>query len=198
MPSRFQTDLSQQQRVRDLVLGPGLYDRFHVARYVYVEKGRLAEELQQRACDTLVNNDKGELVAIEEKIVRWTGEAYKAVTLEVMSCTVPGREKVGWIHKDHDGAADWLNYAMCQGDGTVKCYLIPFQKLKAAFNGSARQFPETTSTQVNRTRCAVVDLAWIKGEVGYSLRHIHPCPDGVEAVKAYNSTHYRNGRHELR
>lgn len=190
--TRFDIDNGGQRRVRDLVLGPGLYGPFSQdGRYVYIDKGRLATILQKQfAVDTIAQSPSGAAVCIEEKIVRWPGYPYLQLTLETMSCTVPGLERDGWMRY---GKADILNYAMCLDDGNVLCRLIPFKKLQDAFWPMANRFEETITSQNNRTASRKVPLSWIKENVGYRRRLIHSTPDGVAAVKGYNTTHYRNG-----
>jgi hypothetical protein len=189
--SRFDDDNAGQKRVRDLVIGPGLYGPFSQdGRYVYIDKGRLATILQKQfAVDTIVQSTNGSAVCIEEKIVRWPGYRYESLTLETKSCTIPGYEADGWMSY---GQADILNYAMCQRDGNVEVTLIPFQKLQAAFWPNVDNFKETVTSQHNRTACRVVPLKWISQHVGYWQRLIHATPDGALAVRAYNGNHYKN------
>lgn len=189
--SRFHTDDEWQKAVRDAVLGPGLYGLFSLeGRYVYIDKGRLAMLIQKRlAVDTMLQSSKdGSAVGIEEKIIRWPGYQYTALTLETQSCTVPGHESDGWMVY---GEADYLNYAMCLENGNVLCHLIDFQKLKQAFWPVAETFNTTISEQRNHTACRIVPLSWVRQHVGVSSRLIHSTPEGAEIVKAYNATHYK-------
>jgi len=189
--SRFHDDNEAQRRVRDLVIGPGLYGVYaQDGRYVYIDKGRLALLLQKQfAVDTIVQSRKGDAVCIEEKIVRWPGYAHTSLTLETKSCTIPGLESDGWMVY---GKADLLNYAMCQEDGNVLVHLIDFAKLQKVFWPVHQQFRETVTEQNNRTACRVVPLKWIKDQVGLFERTIHATSDGREAVRAYNGSHYKN------
>lgn len=186
---RWLDDDTQQKCVRDLVIGPGLYGRFAAdGRYVYIDKGRLATTLQKRfAVDTIVQGTGGKAVCVEEKIVRWPGYDYTALTLETMSCTVPGRESDGWMKY---GQADMLNYAMCRENGDVVCHLIDFQKLQATFWPAVDGFRETITGQSNRTACRIVPLDWVREHVGIKSFPIYATPDGQEAVKAFNASHY--------
>lgn len=188
--ARFHEDDAAQKTVRDLVIGPGLYGPFSQdGRYVYIDKGRLATTLQKRfAVDTIVQGRNGDAVCVEEKIVRWPGFAYDAITLETKSCSVPGHESDGWMVY---GQADLLNYAMCLDDGNVVCHLIDFPKLQAAFWPRVDEFPETITRQHNRTICRKVPLAWIADNVGIAKRRIFATPDGAQAVKRFNASHYR-------
>jgi hypothetical protein len=189
--SRFHFDNEAQRRVRDLVLGPGLYGPFSLdGRYVYIDKGRLASILQQRyAVDTILQRADGTATCVEEKIVR---DEYAALTLETMSCTIPGRESDGWMKY---GKADWLNYAMCRDDGNVVCHIIDFRELQNAFWPEATRFGETVTEQNNRTACRIVPLSWINEQgIGHHARIIRPTPEGCAAVKDYRAGHYKHAR----
>lgn len=186
----FTRDNEGQKRVRNLVLGPGLYGPFSQdGRYVYIDKGRLASTLQKQfAVDTIMQRLNGDAACVEEKIVRWPGYAYRFVTLETNSCTVPGRESPGWMVY---GKADLLNYAMCQADGNVLVHLVDFARLQESFWKVYKNFEETITEQINRTACRKVPLSWIEENVGWFKRVIHATSEGAAAVRAYNETHYK-------
>jgi hypothetical protein len=103
--SRFHVDDAAQKQVRNKVLGPGFYGPYSEdGRYVYLDKGQLATELQKRsAVDTVIQRPNGHAVFIEEKIVRWPGYTYSALTLEIWSCTVPDRILLGWMFYGRSG-----------------------------------------------------------------------------------------------
>ncbi len=189
--NRFHRDDGAQKAVRDIVIGPGLYGQFSQdGRYVYIDKGRMAMIIQRRlSCDTVLQSDKdGSAVGIEEKIVRWNRRAYTALTLETKSCTNVGHESDGWMVY---GEADWLNYAMCQENGNVLCYLIDFQKLKEEFWKDVESFRETVTTQYNHTACSLVPIKWVDDRVGICRRMLYPTQEGIDAVCSYNSSHYK-------
>lgn len=189
--ARFHEDDAAQKRVRDLVIGPGLYGPFSKeGRYVYIDKGRLATTLQKQfAVDTIMQRHNGDAACVEEKIVRWPGYPYRALTLETKSCTVPGHESDGWMVY---GQADLLHYAMCQADGNVLSHIIDFPKLQEWFWRGVQGFKETITDQHNRTACRIVPINEIeKAGVGVFKRMIHATPEGKAAVKAFNGTHYR-------
>jgi hypothetical protein len=191
--SRFHVDDSEQKKVRDAVLGPGLYGPMSLdGRYVYIDKGNLATILQKRfAVDTVFQGKSNAGWFVEEKIVRWQGYPYTKITLETESCTVPGHESDGWMRY---GEADWLNYAMCQENGNVLCRFINFRQLKEKFWATLDEnpdlWPETISKQHNRTACRKVPLSWIEKNVGIHPCLVHATPEGAEIVKAYNAGHY--------
>ena len=189
--SRFHFDDAAQKKVRDLVLGPGLYGPFSLdGRYVFIDKGTLATTLQKRfAVDTIVQALDGRAVCVEEKIVRWPGYKYASLVLETKSCTVPGHESDGWMVY---GQADLLHYAMCQENGDVLCRLINFPKLKKAFWPDVERFEETVSAQSNRTACRKVPLGWIEDHVGRPFKRlIKPTTEGAAVVIAYNAGRYK-------
>ena len=190
--SRFHADDQAQKAVRDAVLGPGFYGPFSCdGRYVYIDKGRLATILQKRyAVDTIVQREDGRATCVEEKIVRWPGYEYRAVTLETKSCIVPGHESDGWMVY---GKADWLNYVMCQENGNLLCHVMDFPLLQAKFWDNIDQFRETVSEQHNRTSCRVVPLQWIYDNVPVYPRQVFATEEGAKVVKAYNRTHYKTG-----
>lgn len=185
---RFHFDNAAQRKVRDLVLGPGFYGPYSLdGRYVYIDKGRLATILQKRfAVDTIMQRTNGDAACIEEKIVR--GE-YTSLTLETMSCTIPGHQSDGWMKY---GKADILNWVMCRDDGSVTVHLFDFPKLQEVFWPRAEQFEETISAQHNRTTCRKVPIKWIDSRgVGHFSRLVHPTPEGRAAVRAYRTSHYK-------
>jgi hypothetical protein len=193
--NRFDIDNTQQKRIRDLVLGPGLYASFSLeGRYVFVDKGgRLVTLLQKRlAVDTMVQSrrDRG-LYCIEEKIVRWPGYEYSCLTLETESNICVGYESEGWMRY---GQADFLNYVMCQENGDVFVYLINFPKLQAAFWPVETSFEETitpSTMQLNRSRCRKVPIEWVRKNVGLWPMRIPTSDEGARAVIEYNNSSYR-------
>lgn len=194
--SRWRDDDAQQKQVRNTVIGPGLYGAWAVdGRYVHLDKGSaLILELQRSMVDTIVQRSHGRALLVEEKIVRWPGYEYTGLTLETRSCTVAGHESPGCMRY---GRADYLNYAMCQGDGSVVCHIVNFPKLQAVFWPAfqAGHFKKTTTEQKNHSECAMVPLRWIRDHVGTEAsRRIYATPEGRVAVAAFNGTHYRNGR----
>lgn len=185
----FWADNDGQRKVRDAVLIPHLYKQISMqGRFVCADKGRFAELLQRRSdVDTIVEREDG-LVAVEEKIVRWKGRVYTAVTLETDSCTLPGLESPGWMHYCE---ADKLLWVMCQGDGTVIYHVFGLPELKAAFWGALEKYPDLFPVHIepsrNRTRSRVVDIEWIRNAgVPYAMGRIDPGPEGREIVRLYN------------
>ena len=134
-------------------------------RYVFINKesGTLGKDLQNKAVDTILQLTDDKEVYIEEKIVRWKGKKYTSFTLETNSCTIPGREKDGWMKY---GEFDYLFYGFVQEDDKIELYIIPFQKLKEWFWRNCRNFPMTETNQINKTRCRIVDIKQVEDNVG--------------------------------
>jgi len=162
-------------RVRDRILKP-VYDKWSCeGRYVFIDKGRMVDILQRKlAVDTLLQKDGGEVVAIEEKIVRWSGREYDSLCLETDSCTVPGHESQGWMHYSE---ADYLFYCMCQGPiggssekcgadcqncWKLQCFIVEFQPLKEWFWPRYETFsPFKMKDTINHTAGRVVPVRQI-------------------------------------
>lgn len=181
MTSDFDRDNDWQRRVRDQILAPGFYGTFATdGRYVLIDKGRLATQLQREfAVDTIVQGRNGAAVCIEEKIVRWPGRVYAAYSLETDSCTVPGREKQGWMAY---GQADYLLYCFQQEDGALDCHLIDFPKLRAWFWERVSDFPTFGPLRtLNRSAGRVVPIAMVRANVPVWRRHVSATQKAVAA-----------------
>jgi hypothetical protein len=128
----FHRDNEWQREQRDKILAPGFYGRYATeGRYVFIDKGRLADILQKRfAVDTVCQGKNGLAVGIEEKIVRWPGYQYACFCLETKSCTVPGHESPGWMFYSE---ADFLLYCFQMENGDLDSWLIDFPKLQQWF-----------------------------------------------------------------
>lgn len=166
--NEFVRDMEWQRGVRDRILVPAFYKKYaEEGRYVVIDKGRLATIMQQRyAVDTVVQGKDGNAAFIEEKIVRWPGRTYTAMSLETHSCTVPGYESEGWMMY---GASDYLLYCFAQSKDTVTeliCYLVDFPKLQAWFLPILDTFPTFGPLKKrNRSKGRVVPLDRIRSAV---------------------------------
>jgi hypothetical protein len=137
--------------MRDAILVPQLYERFYKGNY---ELLRHDDPRAEKGADTIAC---GEL--IDEKIVRWPerNEPYTAFALEVRSCTVEGRERLGWMSTNE---VDYLLYCfsdrLCE---CLDCYLIDFPQLREWFFLEGEDaWPLTRTTQINQTECRVVPI----------------------------------------
>ena len=89
--NEFIQDNSWQIKIRNRILEPYYESISHNKRFIFVDKGKLAEKLQREmAIDTIIQLKNNRVLGIEEKIVRWPGYKYQNYTLEIMSCTMPG------------------------------------------------------------------------------------------------------------
>jgi len=170
----FVRDDTWQRGMRDKILAPSFYGSYATAgRYVFIDKGRLASRFQREyAVDTIVQGKNGQAVCIEEKIVRWprADRPHRAFTFETHSCTVPGREKDGWMRY---GEADYLLYCFSNKDQTaLDCYLIDFDELKKWFWPRFVMWPRTVTEQINRSECRKVPIEEVTGSVTVRRRMV--------------------------
>lgn len=156
--NQFYIDDVRQKKYRKKLLKPFYLNKAHEGRFVFVDKGSIADVLQREyAVDTIMQINDELVKSIEEKIVNWPGYKYTHYTLEIMSCTVPGREKTGWMHY---GKSDILLYCFVQENETIEAHAIPFQKLKEWFfkNDHYLNYRSTITKQINRTECKLVPI----------------------------------------
>lgn len=126
-------------------------------RYVFVDKSKCSTLLQkQLAVDTIVQSKQGGSICIEEKIERWPGYTRTNFALETDSCTVPGREKVGWMSY---AEADYLLYAFELPTGGLHVYFIDFQPLRQWFEKVKDNYKSHTMLNtINHTRFKKVPI----------------------------------------
>ncbi len=157
--NKFERDDNWQRKIRDKILAPYYARVSYNGRYVLVDKGNLAEKLQREmAIDTIIQLKNNGVLGIEEKIRRWPGYEYQDYALEVMSCTIPGREKKGWMYY---ATCDYLFYCFVQEDeNSLILHSIPFNKLKAWFfdNNRFEKYKSLFTKQVNRTEFKIVPI----------------------------------------
>lgn len=148
------------------------YRKYSVeGRYVFIDKSECSTLLQKElAVDTVAQSENGLSVCIEEKIEQWPGYERSNFALEVMTCTVPGREREGWMHY---AKADYLLYAFAfPDDKGLAVYLINFPKLKQWFWSLPRRYPDHTMDTFNRTRFEKVPIKDVRASVPTSRYHI--------------------------
>jgi hypothetical protein len=155
--SQFTFDNAWQQGIRDAILKPFYKIRAFEGRFIFADKGKLADILQKEMeVDTILQRKENEIQAIEEKIVRWPGYRYESYTLEIMSCTVPGRERQGWMHYSK---CDTLLYCFVQENGSIIAHALPFTDLQKWFFENKDKYKSTFTKQINRTECKLVPIA---------------------------------------
>lgn len=156
----FIKDNNWQRTYRDNILKPYYKKISKDGRFLFLDKGKLAEHLQrEKAIDTIIQLNNGGVLGIEEKIVRWPGYKYTSYTFETMSCTVTGREKLGWMHYS---ICDYLMYGFVQEDNTrIVAHFIPFPKLQEWFFEDERylNYRPFVTKQINHTETRIVPIS---------------------------------------
>ena len=174
--NEFFADNGYAQKRRDEILKP-FYKMFGFeSRFVFMDKGKLSEKLQREAVDTVLQQEENNVITIEEKIVRYPGYTYKHFCLETWSCTVTGREKLGWMVY---GQCDYLFYCFTQADRISAIgYLIPFKKLQQWFfeNSNFLKYSVTTTNQINHTQCVLTPIQDVLNAVPETQIIILPKP----------------------
>ena len=170
----FERDDKWQKEVRDLVLIPGFYEEYALqGRFVTLDNGRFAAKLQRGfSVDTVIQRSNGRATFVEEKIVRWPGYAYTAFALETDSCTIPGREKDGWMRY---GDADWLLYGFMR-PADLLIYIIEFPALQAWFlrhETELRTFRNEDTLNKSAGRLAPLHMVTAAIE-NYQVRRVAP------------------------
>jgi hypothetical protein len=157
--SQFQRDDEWQEEQRARLLAP-IYERIFRAGLIKAyRKSKKEVGPEQTRGDTLVWRHSGDVIGIEEKIVRPRHrnphDPYTALTLETESCVVEGYERNGWMWT---GDYDLLLYVHCALGEAARGYLFNFQRLRSWFVRHVEEFPATFTEQRNRSRCRVVPL----------------------------------------
>jgi hypothetical protein len=155
----FQSDNDWQDAQRERLLVPGYQ--------IMVDAGlmrshRKTTRVEQPRGDTFFELSSGITVGLEEKIVRWKGRTYTAITLETHSCTVPGYERAGWMRT---GRYEFFLYARCCEDDSADVDIMHFPRLQTWFWRNETSFAHTTTMQQNMTRCRVVPLDALRASV---------------------------------
>jgi hypothetical protein len=163
----FDTDNAWQREIRDRLLAPFYRGHSLEGRYVFVDKGRLASELQRRfAVDTILQGRDGEAICIEEKLTRPPAGRgpFTNFFLETDSCTNPGSEAPGWMRY---GRADYLLYGfVAPGFASLLAYLIDFPGLRAWFDRVEFKYQTFTMPKTpNHTRGRLVPIADVRAAV---------------------------------
>jgi hypothetical protein len=156
----FSTDDEWQRAKRDAVLVPHFYRRFFWMRYQFVSD----LDVQKSGVDTLIFGS-GDPVKVDEKIVRWPekkNEPHTAFALETISCTVSGREKMGWMFYSE---ADRLLYCF-DTPKFLDCWWLDFKCLCEWFWPREQNFPPFLMKHtINKTRGRVVDIGAVVRDV---------------------------------
>jgi hypothetical protein len=157
----FRTDLAHADHAR-LRLETGFYP--HVSRdgrFVGLDRSPGSLNIQRNChVDCIVASKQGGSITVEEKLVRWPGYRYTAMTVETHSnLERTGAKDIGdgWIATS---TADFLLYGFCQEDGRILVWLFDLPKLREWFVPVASNYriADTPNTRYT-TRCRVVPLA---------------------------------------
>jgi hypothetical protein len=179
----FYHDLEWTQTARNAVLVPFYRDNSEGGRYVLIDKSHCSCILQKRlAVDTICQSKHGGAVCIEEKLTRYPncGKPFPNFFLEIASCTVFGRESLGWMLY---GQSDILLYGFQLAPDVMdfEAWLIPFPALREWFwqrSGSYRLFvmPHT----LNHTAGLLVPIVDVQRQ--FKLRPIRLRSDELQAA----------------
>jgi len=164
--SDFRTDLRHADAARQR-LDENFYP--YVSRdgkFVPVERSAGSIFIQKHChVDCIAAAKRGGSVTIEEKIVRWKGRRYTAMTVETHSNlerTIDQEIGDGWIATC---TADYLLYAFQQEDKSLLVWLFDLPKFRKWFNGVFQAYAiSDTSNDFYTTRCRVVPLRNIPDE----------------------------------
>jgi hypothetical protein len=158
---QFDKDNDWQLSIRDEILKPEFYEKRYPGNYEFIA---YTDPRAAGGCDTIAAGK-----TIDEKIVRWpkSDQEYTALAIEILSCTVEGRERAGWIYTNR---VDYLLYCMANKDQSVlTCYLIDCPQLQKWFvKEDQDQWPVWRSDQINVTACRVVPIEQVKANVSVS------------------------------
>jgi hypothetical protein len=149
----FSHDNEWQLRMKERLLVPYYLEMILKERVSGFYFSRTPED--ETHGDTHLRFLDGSRLSIEEKIVRWPGYDYQAITLETMSCTVPGRERPGWM-QTADYNRLW-HVKVSFDELSAKVVDIDFAKLQRWFwRQDFSRWKVYVSDQINKTRCLVV------------------------------------------
>lgn len=165
--SSFVSDLNYSETAKNIL--KDVYKKMSFeGRFVFVNKGEKYKSLgsdliQKQLCvDTVAQISDCESILVEEKFRR---HDYGDLLIETASCTVPGREKEGWIYTSQ---ADFLVYVI-DGKFEVKIYIIDMKKLRNFYLYNTAKYPRKRTEQINKTEFVLVPFEDIKKEVGYRI-----------------------------
>ncbi len=112
-----------QKGIRDIFLPKYYAEWAHQGRYVFADKGKLALEVQARVVDTILQGKDGEMICVEEKIVRprdGDGQLYDHFFLELKWMRLTSVPCI----------TDYLLYCFLSQDSTtLDCWRMPFPAL---------------------------------------------------------------------
>lgn len=118
------------------------------------------EVIQKKGIDVIIRTWKWDIL-IEEKHRDGKYAYYSDFFLETESCSIPWREKIGWIYT---WISQYLLYCFHrEKENEVYSYIFDFPKLKEWFKEQdIKRFQERQTNEINRTRWRIVTLEQIK------------------------------------
>jgi hypothetical protein len=134
---------------------PQFYDRYFFERYRLLD-GQM--DYQHRGIDTLIFTGTGAVTHVEEKFTR---KAHTAFACETIGCTIPGRERPGYMAYSE---AERLLYCFAIETG-LDCWWIDMPALQAWFWPREPDFPPFQMETRNRTFGRVVNITVIPAEI---------------------------------
>jgi hypothetical protein len=163
----FKTDLrfadEQRKRLDKYFYPPLAYE----GRFVALDRSPGSIYIQRHChVDCIVASKRGGSVAIEEKITRYKGREYSAITIETHSNLARNPSADigdGWITTS---VADYLLYAFQCKDGRLRVNVFSLPELREWFIPMACSFQYTDTRNTHYvTRCRIVDLSAIPSGV---------------------------------
>lgn len=178
---QFAIDNEFQRRLRDEILLPLFYDKFWPNHYITLDGGNEAETIQNRDhVDTLVQQHNGDVLAFEEKIVRWPhwedgspkDKPHSKAALETYTNTTSGRRKLGW---SWTSKADSLLFCFANVRGTaLDCYKLNFGRLRHWFwtDDKFKEFDIDKTDQINQSEYRLVPIIDMCENAGYKRYYL--------------------------
>lgn len=158
--AEFNTDL-EYANTRRLRLDKYFYPQMSLeGRFVPLDRSPGSIYIQREIhVDCVVASHAGGSVTVEEKIVRWKGYHYTAITIEThsnLSRRADDEIGDGWIATSK---ADFLLYAFEQPNKSLKVWVFDLPKLRDWFTPRVNQYRITdTDNGFYTTRCRIVPL----------------------------------------
>jgi len=168
----FKQDLAFAERAR--VLLNGFYESVaKEGKFVPLERSPGSIWIQRNAhVDCILSSRRGGSVTIEEKIVRWPGYKYSAMTLETHSNLERTQEDDigdGWMKTS---TADILLCAFEGPEGGLTVWAFDLPMLREWFFANFENYPiADTSNRYYTTRCRVVPMAHVPAQAVLVREH---------------------------
>lgn len=154
MSGEFERDNQWMRGARERFLRP-FYMR-HMASFEFIDSD----------VDTIaVGKKTGKTLRIEEKLQRapLKLERFDNYPLETMSCTVPGRERDGWMATS---TADLIFFGFCDHrETTMDLHILDMPALKTWFWPGCDLFRRCVNPQINQSSACMVPFGIVPREI---------------------------------